>query len=271
MITSNHKKLSVVNSLTHSSTTRLTTPFSHSVNACYPIAVKNKNLSAISPDPNSLSKLIYYCSTRPHKIQKITTYLISYAQSQALPSSFTSSFSVYRHSKPGLICTIKIFNALLGNPTINLRILGPHLSTIIAIGLGLFNQSFSSSPLVQTPPPPPTTTTTSSTQTSSTTHSGYFGSDWVSQDLDITRATIDLFSTYAQSIRPDCLQDEQLARNYLFFLAKFSSVAILCPPTSSLIIQSHTTDHQSTITPKPLVLHSKFTDQASLKINVITS
>ncbi|KAA1101337.1 hypothetical protein PGT21_017117 [Puccinia graminis f. sp. tritici] len=227
MITSNHKKL---------------------VNGCYPIAVKNKNLSSISPDPNSLSKLIYYCSTRPHKIQKITTYLISYAQSQALPSSFTSSFSVYRHSKPGLICTIKIFNALLGNPTINLRILGPHLSTIIAIGLGLFNQSFSSSPLVQTPST--TTTTTTTTQTSSTTDSGYFGSDWVSQDLDITRATIDLFSTYAQSIRPDCLQDEQLARNYLFFLAKFSSVAILCPPTSSLI-QSHTTDHQSTITPKP--------------------
>ncbi|KNZ47753.1 hypothetical protein VP01_617g3 [Puccinia sorghi] len=202
MITSNHKKL---------------------VNACYPVAVRHKNLASISPDPNSLSKLIYYCATRPHKISKITSYLISYAQSQALPSSFTASLSVYRHSKPGLICTIKIFNSLLENHTINLKILGAHLSQIIAIGLGLFNQSFSSSPL-------------SSTQPSSSSNSdpGFFGSDWVAHDLDITRATINLFSTYAQSIKSDCLQDDQLARNYLFFLAKFSSVAIICPSISSI-------------------------------------
>ncbi|OAV92918.1 hypothetical protein PTTG_11964, partial [Puccinia triticina 1-1 BBBD Race 1] len=149
MITSNHKKL---------------------VNACYPVAVKNKTLAAIAPDPNALSKLIYYCATRPHKIHKITSYLISYAQSQALPSSFTASLSVYRHSKPGLICTIKIFTHLIHNPRINPAILAPHLATIIAIGLGLFNQAFSSEPL------PPTTTTTHHPETpeKASEASGYF-------------------------------------------------------------------------------------------------
>ncbi|WAR55941.1 hypothetical protein PtB15_6B685 [Puccinia triticina] len=205
MITSNHKKL---------------------VNACYPVAVKNKTLAAIAPDPNALSKLIYYCATRPHKIHKITSYLISYAQSQALPSSFTASLSVYRHSKPGLICTIKIFTHLIHNPRINPAILAPHLATIIAIGLGLFNQAFSSEPL------PPTTTTTHHPETpeKASEASGYFGSDWVAHDLDITRTTIELFSTYAEAIRPDCLQDDQQARNHLFFLAKFASVAIQTPP-----------------------------------------
>ncbi|KAH9464352.1 hypothetical protein Pst134EB_003881 [Puccinia striiformis f. sp. tritici] len=180
MITSNHKKL---------------------VNACYPVQ------NTVNPDPNSVSKLIYYCSTRPHKISKITTYLLSYAQSQALPASFRTTFSVHRHSKPGLICTLKIFNELIGNPTINSSLLGPHLSTIIAIGLGLLNRS--SSLVVD--------------------HSGFFGHDWVALDLDITRTTIDLFSTYAQSIISDHLQDDQSTKNYLFFIAKFSSIASLSP------------------------------------------
>lgn len=146
-----------------------------------------------------------------------------------MPASFTTSLSVYRHSKPGLICTIKIFQALLENSNVNLTFLAPHLHAVIAIGLGLFNQSFSSDQ--------------PSSSASSVHHQpipidptlGYFGSDWVSQDLDITLATIDLFSSYAESIRSDSLQDDQLARNYLFFLAKFSSVAMLCPPTPSLI------------------------------------
>ncbi|POW14137.1 hypothetical protein PSTT_03179 [Puccinia striiformis] len=85
--------------------------------------------------------------------------------------------------------------------------IGPDLSTIIAIGLGLLNRS--SSLVVD--------------------HSGFFGHDWVALDLDITRTTIDLFSTYAQSIISDHLQDDQSTKNYLFFIAKFSSIASLSP------------------------------------------
>lgn len=77
---------------------------------------------------------------------------------------------------------------------------------------------------------------------------GYFGTNWMSQDKDITFHLVQLFSNLARHLVGDNFQDERVARNYLFLLAKFSSLAMVPPNTSSLTQQTH----QSTSIPTTL-------------------
>ncbi|CAH7667848.1 expressed protein [Phakopsora pachyrhizi] len=220
MLTSNHRKL-----------------LSREVNACYPLSTRNKEFDGpVSPDQNSLSKLIYYCSTRPQKLKKVSNYLLTYARSQSLPHSLTSSLSIYRHSKPGLICTIRLFKSLIENcdkNQINLQSIYLDVMTMVATGLGLLDPLRSSHT---------STRNINNLQSKDRTlDHGYFGTGWTSMDYEINLESIDLFSCFTRILRTDSLQDDDVARNYLFFLAKFASVAMFTPTTLSI---SQSLEHQ---------------------------
>lgn len=175
-------------------------PFS--VDACYAPE------RSAQPDPNALSRLTYYCSTRPHKIHKVTAYLLAYARVQALPSSFAASLSPYRHSKPGLLCTLHLFRALLATCQPHLPLFLLELLSFLAIALGLAH-------------PEPT-------------QPGFIGQGWVAQDPDLALQAVELFAATVHAVGPTSLLDEELARSHLFLLAKFSSIAMVTPSTASL-------------------------------------
>lgn len=177
------------------------------VNACYPTE-DSKTETSSKPNSNSLSKLTYYCQTKPHKIKKVTNYLISYAQSQSKPASITSTLSPYRHSKSGLLCTLQIFNSILISSHHHLEEFLIDLLYLIHIGLGLI---------------PTTTTTNNSNQPSK----GIIGDGWVGEDLELAIQSIELFSNWVQFIESKTFLDDSLFKSHLFLLAKFSSISLV--------------------------------------------
>ncbi|KAG0140842.1 hypothetical protein CROQUDRAFT_664639 [Cronartium quercuum f. sp. fusiforme G11] len=183
MLVSNHKRL---------------------VNDCYPAE------HSPQPDSNSLSRLTYYCSTRPHKLNKVTAYLLAFARVQALPQSLSASLSPHRHSKPGLLCTIQLFQAILHTCQPHLPLFLHDLLSFIAIALGLG--------LDHPDPGPP----------------GIIGQGWVGRDPDIALRAVELFISTVNAMGPTSLLDEELARAHLFLLAKFSSIAMVTPSAASL-------------------------------------
>ncbi|MBW0492385.1 hypothetical protein O181_032100 [Austropuccinia psidii MF-1] len=203
MILSNHKRL---------------------VNGCYPSSLKDhkslQSKSAFEPDSNSISKLIYYCSTRPNKIVKVTSYLLSLARLQTLPQSFSSTVSIYRNSKPGLICTIKIFNQLLTQCHKNLHLFALNLINLLILTLDSLNHHHYHQKLQII---------------------FHHQQTWISNDLDIKFESIKLFSNLAIKIQSDCLNHQIFIKSYLYLLNRFSSILSIDP--STLTIPSNQSNH----------------------------
>lgn len=214
MLTPNHKKLLSVFLLSPSITPKLMIVFGSRVNSCYPISTKDEGPEFVYlPQPNALSRLIYYCSTRPHKLSKVSSYLLSYARTQSQPSSLTSSLSPYRHSKSGLLTTLLIFKSLIESTQHeHLQNFLIDFITVISIGLGLCPDSQSNPDL----------------------EPGIIGQGWVARDPFIALQSVKLFGTWVRYMSPSSLMDDQLSRTHLFLLAKFSSIAMVAPPISSL-------------------------------------
>ncbi|KAH9816878.1 hypothetical protein DFH28DRAFT_194422 [Melampsora americana] len=184
-ITSNHKKL---------------------VNACYPTE-ETQTESKSKPNSNSLSKLIYYCQTKPHKIKKVTNYLISYAQSQSKPSSLKNSLSPYRHSKSGLLCTLEIFNSILLSSHHHLDEFFIDLLYLIHIGLGLI-------PIHQD-------------HSNQSIQNQFIGFGWVGEDLDLSIKSIELFTNSCQFLNSKTFLDHQFFNSHLILIDQFTSISMV--------------------------------------------
>lgn len=93
------------------------------MNACYP---KDLDPLSCAPDGNSLGKLAYYCSKRPHKLPKTSSYLVSLAKKEASQGGAPKA-------QGGLIVTLEILKELVKECPSQLQFFGAQVLEAVGI------------------------------------------------------------------------------------------------------------------------------------------